>query len=117
MNFRIENPRSRAAVFWGGLSLFVVGLLIASIGIWSAIRERATKRDLESRVGDLRSNGAIVENYYEVLGDTEPRMPAGIRHWSFLVSGVLAAAGASMMAIGRREAADNASSGGARVPK
>ncbi len=117
MNFRIENQRSRAAVFWGGLSLFVVGLLIASIGIWSVIRERATHRELESMVGELRANGAIVENYYKVLGDKESRMPAGIRHWSFLVSGVLVAAGSSMVVIGRREAAGHASSRGAAVPK
>lgn len=117
MNFRCGNPRSRAAVFWGGLSLFVAGLLIALIGIWSAIRERAANRDLESMVDELRANGAIVENYYKVLPDKTPLPSGGIRHWSFLVSGILVAAGASMMVIGRREAAGNASSGGAGVSK
>ena len=117
MNFRIENPRSRAAVFWGGLALIVAGLLVALIGIRSAIRERAASRDLESMAGDLRANGAIVENYYKVLADKEARTATGIKRWSFLVTGVLVAAGASMMVIGGRQAAENAPSGGAGVPK
>ena len=99
-----ETPRLRKVAFWGGIVSIAVGVAFLSFGVWMTIHERAAYRDLESMVTELRKNGAIVENYYQVIKDEEPHTPPSLWNRYYLIAGIFVIAGASTIAVARKRA-------------
>ena len=99
---KITMPRSKAPIFWTGLALFVVGVAFAVSCFWSAVSERAANRDLDSMVDDLRANGAIVENYYKVIGRDGLRAQPTHLLRSCVIAGIFVVGGVTMIIVSRK---------------
>lgn len=84
---------ARSVALWGGATLLVVGLVTAAVTIWSAVYAGHTPTDAEAMAEELRANGAIVENYYQVLGSGYHPTPRPVRIAPYVVAGMLVTAG------------------------
>ncbi len=96
---KIKPHITRLVVLWSGAILLFLGLLVASVAIWGDMRSLDASQNPETIAAELRHHGAIVENYYKVLGNRSPPLsrpphpsrPGGII--SYLAAGLLVAAG------------------------
>jgi len=88
---------TRPAALWSGATLLVLGLIVASIAIWGTVRSR----DAEVIADELRAKGAIVENYYKVIGRHYPPLSSPssptLQIIGYLSAGVLAVAGSILL--------------------
>lgn len=62
-------------------------------GMDSRVPARNSPQDAETMAEELRANGAIVENYYRVLGSSSPPHSSPVRLGGYIAAGVLVAAG------------------------
>jgi hypothetical protein len=99
---RITMPRSKTTTFWAGLALLVLGAALATLCFWSVASERAANRDLDSMVNNLRANGAIVENYYKVIGGDGLRTQHTHLLRTCVVAGIFVVGGATMIIVSRK---------------
>jgi len=99
---RITMPRSKTTIFWAGLALLVLGAALATLCFWSVASERAANRDLDSMVNNLRANGAIVENYYKVIGGDGLRTQHTHLLRTCVVAGIFVVGGATMIIVSRK---------------
>ena len=81
---------------WCGMALLALGVAVAAVAFYSRVRGSSSPHDAEAMAGELRANGAIVENYYKVLGSSyhppSPESPP-VRLGGYIAAGVLVAAG------------------------
>jgi len=78
---------------WSGVTLLALGVAMALLAIYSGIRARNSTHDAEAIAQKLRVNGAIVENYYKVLGNTFHPSSRPVLLGGYIIAGVLVAAG------------------------
>ena len=60
-------------VLWSIAALLVLGLIVIWVAISNRTTEKSSAEDAEAMAKELRANGAIVENYYKVIGKSEPK--------------------------------------------
>ena len=83
-------------MLWCGVALLALGVAVAAVAFYSRVRVRSTPHDAEAMAEELRANGAIVENYYKVLGSSyHPPSPLStpVKFGGYIAAGVLVAAG------------------------
>jgi hypothetical protein len=84
---------TRTTVLWSGLALLAFGIAVAAVATYNRGRGRNSPQDAEAMAEELRANGAIVENYYKVLGSSyDPQSPP-VRLGVYSAAGLLVAAG------------------------
>ena len=69
---------------------------MAAVAFCSRVRARNSPHDAEAMAEELRANGAIVENYYKVLGSNylpPSPQPTPVRLGGYIAAGVLVAVG------------------------
>ena len=87
---------TRTSVWWCGVASVALGVAVAAAAFFSRVRARNSLHDAEAMAEELRAHGAIVENYYNVLGSRyHPPSPPSppVRLGNCIAAGVLIAAG------------------------
>ncbi len=94
------NPKrhiTRTTALWCGVALLALGVAVAAVAFYSQVQVRSSPHDAEAIAEELRANGAIVENYYKVIGRSNylPSSPQStpVRLGGYIAAGVLVAAG------------------------
>jgi hypothetical protein len=92
----IPTPHiTRTIALWCGVALLTLGLAVAAITFYGQMRTRNSPHDAEAMAGELRTNGAIVENYYKVLGSSyQPPPPQSrpVRLGRYIIAEIFVAA-------------------------
>ena len=100
---KIKPHIARPVALWSGATLLFFGLIVASVAIWGAVRSPDVSQNPETMAAELRAKGAIVENYYKVLGDryqplSSPPPPSSPdRITSYLAAGLLVSVGSILI--------------------
>lgn len=88
---------TKTTALWCGVALLALGVAVAVIAFYSQVRVRSSPHDVEAMAEELRTNGAIVENYYKVIGriNYDPPSPQStpVRLGGYIAAGVLVVAG------------------------
>jgi hypothetical protein len=89
---------TRTTALWYGVASVALGVAVAAVAFFS--RVRAQPHDAKAMAEELRANGAIVENYYKVLGSSYyPASPQStrIRLGGYIAAEVLVVAGGTLI--------------------
>ena len=89
---------TRTTALCCGVASVALAVAVAAVAFFS--RVRAQPHDAEAMAEELRANGAIVENYYKVLGSSyRPASPQSTRFrlGGYIAAGVLVAAGGALI--------------------
>ena len=87
---------TRTAALWYGVALLALGIAVAAAAFYSRVRSRNPPHHAQAMAEELRANGAIVENYYKVLGSSyhpPSQESPPVRIGGYIAAGVLVAAG------------------------
>lgn len=87
---------TKTTMLWCGVPLLAAGVILAIVAFNNQVRARNSHHNAEAMAKELRANGAIVENYYKVLGSSyHPASPYGSRfNWvAYIAAGGMIAAG------------------------
>lgn len=91
---------TRATALWCGVASLALGIAMAGTAIHTRQKPGGALHDAAAMAEELRANGAIVENYHQILGNRYHLPHPSVQPFrigGFIAAGVLIAAGGSLL--------------------